>query len=193
MRNLLFLVSMLAGALTGLALTHFAVDAGARFLVSRIQNWEFSPRIGAAEIDPYTRARLFFEGELPLASGEGFALRARFDAEGLPLDRRCRYRLAAPMPPARFWSVTLTDPAGRLVPNLAERHGFTSGEIVRAHDGRFEIAIGPEAAAGNWLPTGGEAGTFELILRFYETPLAATATRLDPRVLPVLTKTDCAS
>jgi hypothetical protein len=138
--------------------------------------WLFLPRQGSPEIDPYSRARMFHEGELPLAAGEGFALRARADSDGNTLSSACEYRLWAPFPAARYWTVTLVDAAGRLVPNLAERHGFTSAEIVRPAEGPFTIEIGPEPLPGN---------------RLYETPLAATATQLDPRTIPRLSRIRC--
>lgn len=191
MRFLLLLIVALAGLAGGLGLTWFAV-AGQHDMPQKVlQGWAFNPRIGAADIDPYSRARLFHEGELPLASGEGFALRARADHEGQPLSRRCAYRLVSPFPAARYWTVTLTDGQGRLIANLAERHGFTSAEIVRPAEGPFSISIGPEPLAGNWLPTGREPGPFLLTIRFYETPLAATATQLDVRALPRLTRIGC--
>ena len=58
-------------------------------------------------------------------------------------------------PAARFWTVTLYDLDGRLVPNAVDRYGFTSQEIARHADGSFEIVIAPRARPGNWLPTGG--------------------------------------
>ena len=175
----------------GLALTAFAVGPGAPLFVPKLNGWSFSPRIGAPDIDPYARARLFSEGGLPLASGEGFALQTRIDNEGSLLDSACQYRLTSPFPVARYWTITLVDRNGKLVPNLAERTGFTSSEIVRNHEGRFSIEISPSPQAGNWLPTGSNSGAFEVILRFYETPLAATATQLDIRTLPTLRKTGC--
>lgn len=175
----------------GLALTAFAVGSGAPLFVRQLNGWSFSPRIGAPDIDPYARARLFSEGGLPLASGEGFALQTRIDNEGAPLESSCQYQLASPFPVARYWTITLVDRSGKLVSNLAERTGFTSSEIVRNHEGRFSIEIGPDPQVGNWLPTGRGTGAFEVILRFYETPLAATATQLDIRTLPTLRKTGC--
>ncbi len=177
--------------MAGFALTGFVVGPGAGHFARMIEGWEFSPRIGSVEIDPYTRARLFSEGEFPLAAGEGYALRASRDSEGNRLDSRCLYRLSSPFPTARYWTVTLSDEAGRLVPTLAERMGFTSAEIVRSADGRFSIEIGPEPLAGNWLPTSNRSGAFDIVLRFYETPLSATATRFDSRALPALNKLEC--
>lgn len=191
MRFFLFLIVVVAGALAGLALTERAVRPDSLFLASRFPPWEFSPHIGAADIDPYTRGRLFALGDLPLASGEGFSLFARQDESGAPLERRCRYTLASPFPAARFWTLAITDPSGKALANLAERHGFTSAEILRDAEGPFVVTIAPEPASGNWLPTGGREGSFVIALRFYETPLAATATRLDRRFLPRLSKQEC--
>ena len=58
-------------------------------------------------------------------------------------------------PQARFWTLTLYNPEGRLVANSAQRHGFTSQEIIRNADGSFDVTVGPRARPGNWLPTGG--------------------------------------
>lgn len=191
MRNALFLITLLAGIIAGAALTSLSVGSHSNLFVTKMLAWEFSPRVGSSEIDPYTRARLFFEGELPLAAGEGYTLRARTDVAGAPLDRMCRYRVASPLPAARYWTLTLTDPHGRVLANLAQRYSLTSAEILRASDGTFSILIGPDAMAGNWLPTGREQGRFEIMLRLYETPLAATATHIDPRTMPRLEKLGC--
>lgn len=193
MRLVLILIVVILGLAAGLGLTAFSIGSGAPYLVRQVQGWEFSPRIGSTDIDPYARARLFSEGELPLASGEGYALRARRDADGMLLEQRCHYRLASPFPTSRYWTVALTDPSGRVVPNLSERTGFTSAEIIRSHEGHFTIEIAPEPQAGNWLPTGRKGERFELALRFYETPLAATATLLDTRLMPTLRKIGCES
>jgi hypothetical protein len=189
MRILAVLVMVLAGIAAGIGLTAYAVGPAGRVFARIAGVWEFSPAVGATSVDPFTRARLFAEGELPLAAGEGYALRARLDDTGASLDGRCTYRLSSPFPAARYWTATLTDSAGRPVPNLAGRHGFTSAEIVREANGTFSIEIAPAPLAGNWLPGG--MGAIEIILRFYETPLSATATQLDPRTLPALTRISC--
>ncbi|WP_284178651.1 DUF1214 domain-containing protein [Rhabdaerophilum sp. SD176] len=191
MRLLLLLIVALAGLASGGALTFLAVAGPTAFPHALTGGWLFLPRQGAPEIDPYARARMFYEGELPLAAGEGFALRARADSDGKTLSSRCEYRLWAPFPTARYWTVTLVDGAGRLVPNLAERHGFTSAEIIRPAEGPFTIEIGPEPLPGNWLPTGRPEQDIQIIIRLYETPLAATATQLDPRTIPRLSRIRC--
>ena len=64
------------------------------------------------------------------------------------LDGRCVVTLSGVTPAARFWTVTLYDPDGRLVPNSADRYGFTSQEIARHADGSFEIVRRAARAPG---------------------------------------------
>ena len=190
MRKAWLLLSVLIGIGIGLGLTSLVVQRGIAFDVVRLGPWEFVPRAGSSDMSPYRRTRLFVDGELPLASGEGYALTARHDPENTVLSGRCRYRVTGPVAPARFWTLTLTTPEGNIVANAAERYGFTSAEILRETDGHFSIEIGPDPLAGNWLPS--KAGQdFVLTFRFYETPLSATATLLDARAVPVLSKTGC--
>ena len=93
-------------------------------------------------------------------------------------------------PQARFWTITLYDPEGRLVANSVQRHGFTSQEIIRKSDGSFEIVVGPRARPGNWLPTGG-VERYVLVLRLYDTPIGvATRTGRDAP-MPSITKRAC--
>jgi hypothetical protein len=191
MRLLLILLVALAGLAAGLGVTVWTVAVSPAFPHRLTGGWLFLPRQGAPDIDPYAKARMFHEGELPLAAGEGFALRTWLDAEGNTLSTRCDYRLSAPFPDARYWTVTLIDRQGRLLPNQADRHGLTSAEIVRPAEGPFTIEIGPEPLAGNWLPTLREAMPFQVMIRLYETPLAASATQLDLRTLPRLSRIRC--
>ena len=64
-------------------------------------------------------------------------------------------RITGTTPQARFWTLTLYDPQGRLIGNSIDRQGFTSQEVVRRADGSFDIAVAPRTRAGNWLPTNG--------------------------------------
>ena len=45
---------------------------------------------------------------------------------------------------------------------------------------------------GNWLRMP-ENGPFRLVLRLYDTPVAAGTAALDPRTLPAIERLDCAS
>ena len=80
-------------------------------------------------------------------------------------------------PAARFFTLTLYDPDGKLVPNSLDRQGFTSQELVRNQDGSFEVTVAPRARPGNWLPTGG-VERYILVMRFYDTSVGV-ATRAE--------------
>lgn len=192
MRLVTILAAILVGLLGGAALTALVARDGIVFDHRTIAGWVIAPRIGSELIDPYSRARTLVSGELPLANGEGFSLTAERDRDGQPLDGRCTYRLSGAMPAARFWTLTLTTTNGRPVITPIGRTGFTSGEIIRHGDSGFSIEVGPRPLAGNWLPSP-DSGPYILTLRLYETPLSATATVLEPRMLPELRREGCLS
>jgi hypothetical protein len=167
--------AFLVAAALGLGATWLAVSKGTAFGAVSIGAWTAWPKIGTTEIDPYARAGIARSGQLPIGSGDGVAFVARGDDEGRAFDGRCEVTVSGTTPPARFWTLTLYDPDGRLVANALNRHGFTSQEIVRRADGSFAIAIAPRARPGNWLPTAG-VERYVLVLRLYDTPVGV-ATR----------------
>jgi hypothetical protein len=123
-------------------------------------------------------------------SGDGIAFVARADDNGRSLDGRCDVVVSGVTPQARFWTITLYDPLGRLVANSVERYGFTSQEIVRRSDGSFEIVAAPRARPGNWLPTGG-VDNYQLVLRLYDSPVGV-ATRAAREVpMPAINVRSC--
>ena len=190
MRSLLILLSLMTGIVLGLFSTYIAAVRGITFDGIMLGGWQFVPRAGAPDMDPYRRAHLFSRGELPLASGEGYTLLASTDHQGQPLDGTCHYQLTGPTPHARFWTLALTTNDGLGLIHPTERTSFTSAQIIREQGGKFSIQIGPRPLAGNWLPSP-DGRPFLLMFRFYETPLSASATVLDARIMPVLTRVEC--
>ncbi len=177
MRLLLGVFLALAiAASSGLGATWLALAHGTAFGAIRIGAWTAWPKTGTTDIDPYARAAIARNGQLPIASGDGIAFLARTDDDGRRLDGRCEVVLRGITPAARYWTLTLYDAEGRLVANSLHRYGFTSQEITRHQDGGFEVTVAPRARTGNWLPTGG-ADRILLELRLYDTPVGA-ATRI---------------
>lgn len=177
-------------AAIGLGLTWTALTRGTAYGGVTIGAWTAWPKNGTAGIDPYARAMVARTGELPIGSGEGVAFYAWTDDGGRPLDGRCDVVLAGVTPQARFWTLTLYDPEGRLVANSVQRHGFTSQEVIRKSDGSLEITLSPRARPGNWLPTGG-IERYLLVLRLYDTPVGvATRTGRDAP-MPALMRRAC--
>ncbi len=188
MRLLLgFLFALAVAALFGLGLTQFALTRGTAFGSITIGAWTAWPRTGTSDIDPYARAAIARTGELPIGSGDGVAFFSASDDKGKSLDGRCTTTIAGTTPAARFWTVTLYDLDGRLVPNPAERYGYTSQELARRADGTFEIAISARARAGNWLPTGG-IDRYVVVLRLYDTPVGVATRTAKDAPMPAVTQ-----
>jgi hypothetical protein len=183
------LFSLTVAALVGLGGTWMVLTQDEAFGGVIVGAWTAWPQHGTTGIDPYARAQMARSGELPIGSGDGVAFHARNDDAGRPLDGRCDVTISGMTPQARYWTITLYDPEGKLVGNSAKRHGFTSHEIVRRADGSFTITIGPRPRPGNWLPTGA-VERYLLILRLYDTPIGV-ATRGRDVSMPAIKRGKC--
>jgi len=176
---LVALVALVLAAAVGLGSTWMTTTRGTELGTLTIGAWTARPRIGTVDVDPYSRATITRNGELPIGTGDGIAFTANADDKKKPLDGRCDVVVSGVTPPARFWTLTIYDNKGHLVANALQRYGFTSEEVVRGADGIFEIRIASRARSGNWLPTGG-IERYQLMLRLYDTPVGvATRTKRD--------------
>ncbi|CAN5412778.1 DUF1214 domain-containing protein [soil metagenome] len=186
----LTLLGLLVATCVGLGLTWLTATRGTDLGTLTIGAWTARPRTGTSEIDPYARASIARSGELPVGTGDGIAFTATTDDNNKPLDGRCDVVISGITPPARFWTLTLYDTKGRLVPNGLQRYGFTSQEVVRGVDGAFAVRIASRARAGNWLPTAA-LERYELMLRLYDTPVGvATRTQRDAP-MPAIATVGC--
>ena len=122
---------------------------------------------GSADADPYTRAHFMRRGMLPISSVLAITFEAVADKDGQRLHSSCEYLLEGEEPPARFWSLSVFDEHGQLIPNPAERYSYNSATLLRQPGGRFSVALARSARPGNWLPTGG-AGRISLMLTVEE-------------------------
>jgi hypothetical protein len=174
----------------GLMASAYALSGSSPFDRVQLGPWEVEAHAGSIEADPYTRARLERSGEIPLAVGEGLQLIARIDDDGRPLDARCVYEVGPRVPAARYWTLSLIDPDGWPVDNLARRYGFRSSEILRAANGDFVITVAAHVQPGNWLPIGAP-GAVALALRLYDSPLGATASAIEKSAVPRVTRVGC--
>ncbi len=184
---LVAIVALALAAAVGLGSTWMTTTRGTELGTLTIGAWTARPRTGTVDIDPYSRATITRNGELPIGTGDGIAFTASADDKKKLLDGRCDVVVSGVTPPARFWTLTLYDNKGRLVANSLQRYGFTSQEIVRGADGGFEIRIASRSRSGNWLPTGG-IERYALMLRLYDTPVGvATRTQRDAPMPQVAT------
>jgi hypothetical protein len=182
--------AMIAGLAIGLLATVLSLNAGYGFDSLRAGPWTSWPHIGGADIDPYARAVISRSGEAPLGRDQGLAFIARTDSDGAPLNGECEYRIVDPLPAARFWTIALASPDGRLVANPTDRYGYSSVDILRKEGGAFDIDIAREARPGNWLSPGDAKG-FVVMLRLYDTPLDIDSNP-DPNSFPKIVKLGCA-
>src|SRR6201992_1641564 len=146
------MLALVLAAGVGVGSTWMTTTRGTELGTLTIGAWTARPRTGTTDIDPYSRATITRNGELPIGTGDGIAFTAKSDDKKKPLDGRCDVVVSGVTPAARFWTLTLYDSKGRLVANTLQRYGFTSQEIVRSADGGFEIHIASRARAGNRLP-----------------------------------------
>jgi hypothetical protein len=184
-----FFTFLLAAAI-GLGATWLTLTRGVAFGSLTVGAWTAWPKSGSLNIDPYARATIARSGELPIGMGDGVAFYARTDDAGNVFDGRCTFTISGMTPAARYWTLTLYDLDGRLVANTLDRHGFTSEEIVRDVDGRFEINIAPRARPGNWLPTGG-IERFVLAWRLYDTPIGVSTGTTKQGPMPAIDRKGC--
>ena len=176
---LITLLALLIATVVGLGATWMTATRGTELGTLTIGAWTARPKTGNSDIDPYSRATITRNGELPIGTGDGIAFSATSDDKNKPLDGRCDVVVSGVTPAARFWTLTLYDRQGHLVANSLQRYGFTSQEIVRSADGSFEVRIASRSRSGNWLPTGG-IERYALMLRLYDTPVGvATRTQRD--------------
>jgi hypothetical protein len=177
-------------AVVGLGATYFALSRDAAFGALRVGAWTAWPKMGTTDADPYARANIARSGRLPIGLGDGVSFSAATDDAGKALNGRCDVVLSGNTPTARFWTLTLYSPDGQLVANSINRYGFTSQEILRSADGDFEIAIGPRARPGNWLPTGG-VDRYLLVLRLYDTAVGVSTRAGRELAMPIIETEDC--
>jgi len=178
------------GLLFGLFATFIEIKRGNGFSALIAGPWIGWPRSEVTEIDPYSRAILAYSGKRSLSESDAMSFVALTDSSGTRLDSACDYVLTGAIPRARYWTLTLSTPAGELIANPAGRQGFTSSEVLRNSDGGFEVRLSRHARPGNWLELG-PSGKFILILRFYDSDLSSPATVLDAGHMPSILRDYC--
>lgn len=162
-----YVLLVAVGLVLGFGLAVRSVRAGALGSGDRIGAWETGRDFGSAEQSARTRAVVALRGLLALPAGEARYYTATVDDGGRPLAANCTYRLTGGTLAAQFWTVTMYDAAGYLVPNPASVFSVGSMTMPPAEQGRWTILVSPTQQPGRWLPTAGTADPFALTLRAY--------------------------
>lgn len=156
----MFIVIAIVG---GLGSSWYMIERGNGLTTRSFGPWTAWLAAGQADADPYTRAHFMRRGMLPVSSALALSFEAVADSEGQRLHSSCEYVLEGEEPPGRFWSISVFDEHGELIPNPAERYSYNSATVLRPRTGRFSLSLARSARPGNWLPTAG-AGRFSLVL-----------------------------
>ncbi|MEM1371101.1 MAG: DUF1214 domain-containing protein [Pseudomonadota bacterium] len=117
--------------------------------------------------DPYTRAHFAQKGRLNLSSDIAATYTATRDDEGIRLHSSCEYTILGQDLDATWWSISVFDDKGLLIPNSSNRFAYSRDTIALRPNGRFILTLAREARPGNWLPTGG-AGRLAVVLQLIE-------------------------
>lgn len=183
---------VLIGLVGGGALSWYSIQNNHGFGALTVGQWTAWPMAGSRDADPYTRAKVAADGEVPLGAAEGLAFHAISDEKGQPLRRQCQYRLSGQTPPARYWTLAAHTMTGLvLASGSANESHLISHKMLRSTDGRFSLTVGPSLAGGNWLAVAG-SGPYQLILRLYDSPITSTRGIVDPE-MPSIELLGCAA
>jgi hypothetical protein len=184
----LFLGVALGG---GLGSSWYMIEAGSRLSTRSFGPWVAWPEAGRPEADPYTRAHIARNAELPLSSTAEMAFKAKTDSRGARLSSACDYAVVMDEFDPTWWGLAVYDGQGRLIPNAAERHAFNSSTVMREPDGRTVITLARDARPGNWLPSG-RSSRVVLVLTVQDAGSAsAVHDGAPPRSMPEIVRTGC--
>lgn len=159
--------------------------------------WQVNPKMDLS--NPYQRALIALVGLFALRESEVLYFGASVDSDGDPLDANNNYILEGEAPDARYWSYTLYGADDFLVKNEADRFGFNldnmqyvkrdtlNPEMPKTVEKNYQVTISNKEQGDNWLPSPGEGGPFQILLRMYN-PSPAVYENLASVKLPRIKK-----
>ncbi len=188
--SLILFVILVIGA--GVGSSRYMISRGSPLTLDTYGPWTFWREAGSRDIDPYTRAHFARSGKLRIAADSAGVFEARVDDAGAGLHSSCDYLIEGPSTEGLWWSLSVFDRKGRLIPNESGRFSFTSDTVAPNPDGSYIVSLGRDARPGNWLPTSG-AGRIVLVFTLLDP-----ATGLSPeeraeryKFLPTIRREDC--
>lgn len=146
--------------------------------------WRTGEKVGTADAGVATRASVALRGLLALPEREAIYFNAAKDSQGRKLSGKCDYRVTGGAMDARWWSLTLYDADGYLIPNPVKSHSLGSAALSPAEAGRWRVDIAREPKGPHWIAMPDDQ-PFELTLRAYHPSqelLAARRTVALPRI-----------
>ena len=138
--------------------------------------WHTGTNVGTADASVTTRATVALRGLLALPEREAIYFNAATDSAGRMLEGRCSYRVTGGTIDARWWSLTLYDAKGYLIPNPASVYSVGSAAIPPQDSNRWTIDIARTRTGAHWIAKPDDQ-RFELTLRAYHPSRALLAKR----------------
>ncbi|WP_088346877.1 MULTISPECIES: DUF1214 domain-containing protein [Rhodomicrobium] len=188
-----FLIFAGVSLVLGLGSAGYMIEDGFGMVVSRAGPWTTWINAGGLTADPYTRAHIARSGQLPINSANGLTFFASRDSDGRALSSYCDYEIVARPLAALWWTIAVYDEDGKLIPNEASRHAFSSQNLTILPDGTQRIALAPGARPGHWLPSG-EGHNLTLVLRIIR-PLAVgqgeDVGAANANAMPIIKRVSC--
>lgn len=186
-----YVLFLLLGPLLGFFFAIHTVCAGSLSSGEKIGAWETGRDFGTKDQSAKTRAVVALRGLLALPASEARYYTASVDDGGQPLTANCTYRLTGGTLAAAFWTVTMYDRAGYLVPNAANIFSVGNMTMPPAEQSRWTILVSPTQQPGRWLPTAGDTAPFAISLRAY-LPADGGKGNFTAAELPSVRKEGCA-
>jgi hypothetical protein len=183
------LIAFAIAAGLGLWSVRFALDSPPTLGTVRSGPWSATPDKGSLDANPYHRAIVARGGEAPLPPSDAVVFTTIRDSEGKRLRGECDYRVDGEVPPSRFWTLSVYDPAGFQIAT-GGRTALSSSEMIHTSGAGTYVALSPAARPGNWLSTPA-SGPFTLVLRLYESTGAAQLRGSQETTLPAIHRGDC--
>jgi hypothetical protein len=121
---------------------------------------------GSTVQDPYTRYIIAVRAVMALPREETIYYGAVTSDKGEELLSQDDYAIAGKNIDTRWWSITVYDEGGWLIPNQFDRYSYNVNTVKFDADGTFTIHVSRTPKEGNWLPVG-SSKKFQLLLRCY--------------------------
>ncbi|MCD2175545.1 DUF1214 domain-containing protein [Rhizobium sp. C4] len=174
----------------GILITKSAISRSSGFSALTLGSWQAYPKAQTSEADPYARNHRAKASGLLLGSAEGLVFYADNDDAGEALTGGCTYRLSGKVPQARFWTLTVTDPANN---PLTSRPGLPSAlnaqSVLYGNDGTLTVSVSQNPQPGNWLSVP-PIGHYRLAFTLFDTPVAGSSGLID-QSMPLIVREGC--
>lgn len=152
--------------------------------------WVGYPELQTTSADPFAKAHRAGDGKILLGRAEGLVFTASEDQDGNSLSGRCSYEISGQTPPARFWTLRLTDAGDAPLPTPGMfPASLTSWNTLRNPDGSLRITLSAQPAPGNWVRLDADTGV-AFVLTLIDTPTAGSAGLIELD-MPTITQIGC--